>query len=90
MLAEDRMRSAFKLLMMVSALGASAACQKKAPQAQDQNIDIGGPMANDPMANADIETLPPDESSGTSSTELENGADNPDVNEDVNASGNSY
>ena len=28
----------------------------------------------------DIEALPPDESSGTSTNELENGSDNPDVN----------
>jgi hypothetical protein len=40
-------------------------------------------------ANADIEELPPDESSGTSSNELETGEDNPDVN-DLNASANSY
>lgn len=83
------MHGALKLLVIIFALGASAACHKSTPQAQDQNIEIGSPMANDPMANADIETLPPDESSGTSSTELENGDDNPDVN-DVNASGNSY
>jgi hypothetical protein len=89
MFAEDGMRSALKLLMIVNAVAVSAACHKKPPQTQDQNIEIGGPMANDSMANADIETLPPDESSGTSSTELENGDDNPDVN-DINASGNGY
>ncbi|MGN6590905.1 MAG: hypothetical protein ACTHKE_11505 [Sphingomicrobium sp.] len=30
--------------------------------------------------NSEIETLPPDESSTTSSRELQNGQDNPDVN----------
>ena len=40
-------------------------------------------------ANADVETLPPDESSETPSNELVNGSDNPDVN-DLNASANSY
>jgi hypothetical protein len=33
------------------------------------------------MANADIETLPPDESSTTPSNQLQNGFDNPDVND---------
>jgi hypothetical protein len=32
-------------------------------------------------ANADIETLPPDESSTTSNGELNQGDDNPDVND---------
>ena len=32
-------------------------------------------------ANAEIETLPPDESSGTSNGELSKGDDNPDVND---------
>jgi hypothetical protein len=37
-------------------------------------------------ANADIEALPPDESSGTPTNELASGEDNPDVNATVNNS----
>jgi hypothetical protein len=82
------MRAATALLA-VSAL-ASAACRKQPPQPpQDQNISIdSGTIDNGIPANADIETLPPDESSDTSSKELANGSDNPDVN-DLNASANS-
>jgi hypothetical protein len=51
------------------------ACQKQ--PAQDQNIV----MDNGTMANADIEALPPDESSATPSNQLINGEDNADVND---------
>ena len=44
---------------------------------------------NQVAGNADIETLPPDESSATPTNQLQNGFDNPDVN-DVGNSGNSY
>lgn len=60
-----------------------AACQKKQPE-QEQNIIVDS--GNVP-ANADIEALPPDESSGTSTEELANGADSPDDDTDTN---NSY
>jgi hypothetical protein len=59
-----------------------AACQQ---QPQDQNIVI----TNEIPANADVEALPPDESSGTPSDQLANGEDNADVS-DLNASDNSY
>ena len=39
-------------------------------------------MSNDQLrVNADIETLPSDESSSTPSNQLVNGTDNPDVND---------
>jgi hypothetical protein len=45
-------------------------------------MSIDGNLAEGQLpANADIETLPPDESSGTSSGELNSGEDNPDVND---------
>jgi hypothetical protein len=75
------MRSALKPLMI--ALFAAAACQKQ--PAEDQNIVI----TNEIPANADIETLPADESTGTPTDQLENGSDNADV-ADLNASQNSY
>ena len=76
---------ALRLVLIALALAAPvAACRKKAPPAPDQNaaMDINSASPND------IEALPPDESSETSSNELVNGADNADVN-DLNASGNS-
>ena len=69
------MRAAFRLVTLAG-LMAAAACGKSQPP-QEQNIAIAG----DNMAGADIETLPPDESSGTPSNQLVNGNDNPDVNE---------
>jgi hypothetical protein len=67
------MRAGFKIMLM-AAIALTAACQKQPPA--DQNII----MDNGVMANADIEAVPPDESSGTSTNELANGNDNPDVN----------
>ena len=79
------MRSAARNFLLVSAaLGLLAACKKQEPS-QDQNVIIDS--GNIP-ANADIEALPPDESSGTSTDELVNGSDNPDVNAPVNAPDN--
>jgi hypothetical protein len=68
------------IIMLVGSAFALPACHKQ-PQPQDQNIIID----NGIDANADIEALPPDESSETPSNELVNGNDNPDVN-DLNAS----
>jgi hypothetical protein len=79
------MVAAPKLLLIAALAAGSIACHKQQPPPQDQNIAMDS--GNIPE-NADIEMLPPDESSGTSSTELENGDDNPDVN-DLNTSGNS-
>ena len=72
-----------KALLLAGAALAAAGCNSQ--QQEDQNIVI----TNEMPANAEIEALPPDESSGTTTNELENGADNPDVN-DLNASSNSY
>jgi hypothetical protein len=77
------MRAASMTLLVVGAASAAAGCGKA--QQPEQNIVID----NGIDANADIETLPPDESSGTPSNELANGSDNPEVN-DLNASSNSY
>ncbi|HEY7006407.1 MAG TPA: hypothetical protein VH392_07975 [Sphingomicrobium sp.] len=78
---------------LIFALGIGAlalgACQKQ-QQPQDQNIAIDEGVPDNQMAgNADIETLPADESSTTPSNQLQNGFDNPDVNE-LDNSGNSY
>lgn len=75
------MRSATRSLLLIGTALAMAACQQKQ---SEQNIAM-----DNLAANADIEALPPDESSGTPSNELVNGVDNPEVN-DLNASSNSY
>ena len=78
------------LTLLLAATVALPGCHKQQPQAQqEQNIAIEDDLSNGMPANADIEELPPDESSGTSANELETGDDNPDVN-DLNASANSY
>ena len=74
------MRAMSKFLILSGALAALAACKEQS----DQNIAI-----DNLAANADVEALPPDESSETSSNELMNGSDNADVG-DLNASSNTY
>jgi hypothetical protein len=83
------MHAALTSVLLAAAVLALPACNKKQqPPASDQNIAIDEPMTKETMANADIETLPADESSTTPSNQLESGADNPDVN-DLNVSANS-
>jgi len=82
------MRSAKLIIAVGIAALALGACHKQ-QQAQDQNIAIDeGVPDNQVAGNADIETLPADESSTTPSNQLANGFDNPDVN-DLGNSGNS-
>jgi hypothetical protein len=69
-----------KLLVLAGAAVATTACQKQSAE----NIAI-----DNIAANADVETLPADESSTTPSDQLANGQDNADVNE-LNASSNSF
>jgi len=81
------MRNAAKILILGFGALALAACHKQ-PQAQtqdNQDMSIESNLADGQLpANAEIETLPPDESSETSSGELNAGDDNPDVNDLVN------
>ncbi len=72
-----------RLILVAGAALAISACGK-GNQADDQNLVI----TNEVPANAEIETLPPDESTGTPADQLENGSDNADVS-DLNASANS-
>ena len=68
------MRAAIPMAAFAGLMAAAACNKSQTPQ--EQNITI----ADNNMAGADIETLPPDESSGTPSNQLVNGNDNPDVN----------
>ena len=72
------MPNAARPVLLVTALAALAACQQ---DRSDQNIAI-----DNNVANADIEALPPDESSAAPANELDNGA----ANADANAAGNGY
>ena len=81
------MRAGNMALLLAIAPLALGAC-KKSQKPQDENIAIDQPVTNETLANADVEMLPPDESSTDSSNELVTGADNPDVN-DLNGSSNS-
>jgi hypothetical protein len=74
--------SAANRIVLLIGLAAVAACSK-APQ--DQNFAFD----NNAATSADVEALPPDESSETPSNELVNGTDNPAVN-DLNSSSNSF
>jgi hypothetical protein len=75
------MRNAPRILILTLAAAALTACHKAQP-AQNQEMTIDGNVAaGDLPPNAEIETLPPDESSVTSNGELAKGDDNPDVND---------
>ena len=76
------MRSAARFLALAVGAAALVACNK-AQQATAQNNEMSiddNLGAGELPANAEIETLPPDESSTTPSNQLQNGYDNPDVN----------
>jgi ABC-type uncharacterized transport system auxiliary subunit len=84
------MPSAAKLLMIGVAASALAACHKQPQPAANQELSIEDNVATGQIPpDAQIETLPPDDSSDTSSGELAKGEDNPDVN-DVNSSSTSH
>ena len=77
------MQNAAKVLILALGASALAACHKPSQQgaAKNQDMQVEDNLAYGQLpANADIETLPPDESSETSNGELAAGQDNPDVN----------
>ncbi|HEX8938264.1 MAG TPA: hypothetical protein VF776_08355 [Sphingomicrobium sp.] len=77
------MRNAGKILVLTVSAAVLVACHRQPkPQAENQEMSIESNLADGQLpSNAEIETLPPDESSGTSSGELNAGDDNPDVND---------
>jgi len=84
------MPSAPRLLVIGLTAAALAGCHKQPQPAANEGMSIDGNVATGQIPpGAEIETLPPDESSETSSRELANGQDNPDVN-DLNATSNSH
>ncbi len=86
------MRNAKLILAFGVAALALGACHKQQhSQMNNESISMDADVPENQMmaGNADIETLPADESSTTPSNQLQNGFDNPDVN-DVGNTGNSY
>jgi len=80
------MRNAARILILMIGAAAAAGCNKGASKNQMDNQDIAiednlGQTAGQLPANAEIETLPQDESSATPSNQLQTGYDNPDVND---------
>ena len=78
------MPNATRILTLFVGAAALAGCQKAETNQAAANADMSveGNLAYGQLpANAEIETLPPDESSETSSGELNAGDDNPDVND---------
>jgi len=74
------MRIAAKILALSLGSASFAASHKAQPQQNEaMEIDENVPTSGLPD-NANIETLPADESSTTPSNQLQNGYDNPDVN----------
>jgi len=76
------MRNANRIVVFAIAALPLGACHQQAQQDQNNTISMDAGIPDNQVAagNADIETLPADESSTTPSNQLQNGADNPDVN----------
>ena len=76
------MRNA-RLTVVLGAMAlATGACHKgQQAETNDQAMAIDEGMPNQMGTNADIETLPADESSTTPSNQLQNGFDDADVND---------
>lgn len=73
-----------KVLILSLGLAGAAACHKPQPAANasaNEDLSLDDNASSETGSNTDIETLPPDESSTTSSGELKKGEDNPDVND---------
>lgn len=75
------MQDAKMTLLVAAAALAVGACHKQQPQDQNIAIDEGVPDNQVSAGNVQFETLPADESSTTPSNQLQNGFDNPDVND---------
>jgi len=76
------MRNARPILALAGAAAIVGGCQGKTQPAENNtmSMDVGVPDNQVAADNAQIETLPADESSVTPSNQLANGFDNPDVN----------
>ena len=69
-------------VIALAAVAALGACHDNQQQVENNTISMDAGIPDNQVAadNAQIETLPADESSVTPSNQLQNGFDNPDVN----------
>jgi len=76
------MPNAKRIAVLAIAALAIGGCHKQQQEAQNNDISMDAGIPDNQVAagNAEIETLPADESSVTPSNQLQNGFDNPDVN----------
>lgn len=77
------MPNAKTIIVLGAAALALGACHKQQQAAQNNSMSMDDSVPENQVAvdNAQIETLPADESSATPSNQLQNGFDNPDVND---------
>jgi hypothetical protein len=82
------MQNAAKIFFLTAGIVAVGGCHKAQPQANataNEDLSLGGnATAGQVPPNAQIEALPADKSSTTSSSDRNSGADTPDVNEGGN------
>lgn len=81
------MQNAARIMIVVAGAVALVGCHKQQPNpAENDDLAIESNLPGSEVPpNAQIETLPPDESSVTSNGELESGDDHPDLNATNNA-----
>ena len=75
------MRNAARVFVLLLSAAAFAACEKAQPE-RNQELTMDDNLAASQLPqDAEIETLPADESSTTPSNQLQNGYDSPEVND---------
>jgi len=76
------MRNAARILIVVAGAVALVGCHKQQPKvAENDDFSLESNLTNEQVPpNAQIETLPPDESSATSNGDLAAGSDQPEIN----------
>jgi len=81
------MQNAARILIVVAGAAALLGCHKQQPKvAENDDLAIESNLSGGAgPPTAEIETLPPDESSVTSNSDLAAGDDHPDINADGNA-----
>ena len=72
---------AVPVMLLLASLALGGCHDKQQNQTNNEAISLDDGMPNQVAGNADIETLPADESSTTPSNQLQNGFDDADVND---------
>jgi hypothetical protein len=76
------MQNAARIMIVVAGAVTLVGCHKQQPKvAENDDLSIESNLSNRELPpSAQIETLPPDESSATSNSDLAAGSDHPDIN----------